>query len=204
MTSLNKIKWALGIALVFLLILTTNLVDRHNFGAVEETLETIYADRLVAHSIIFDLSELLREKEMAYARLSGPDLASATAANQQTIRAAIDRFADTKLTERESLVFERLRESVQHLEEKEDKFLAEDADGALLRQPVTEVRQTLRELSDIQLTEGQRQLSMGRKALGSVHLFTQLEIVALIVLAIIVQFIILYPASLRDEKDSYL
>lgn len=66
MTLFIKIKWVLGIVLVFLLVLTTNLVDRQNFLVVKESMEAIYADRLVAQDIIFDLSKLIWEKEAAY------------------------------------------------------------------------------------------------------------------------------------------
>ncbi|NJB85424.1 hypothetical protein GGR26_001169 [Lewinella marina] len=203
MTLFNKIKWILGVVLVFLLVLTTNLVDRHHFSAMADTVETIYADRLVAHSIIYDLSEQLWQLETAYATREGDRLSRATAATHEEIEEAVDRFAATKLTERESLVFDRLRRGLGDLQEREEALVNGEVGSEVLQAEAAAVRTILRELSDIQLTEGERQLTLGRKALGLVHFFTQVEIVGLVVLAIIVQFIILYPTGEQRDTDTY-
>ncbi len=165
MTLLNKVRWILGIVLVFLLILTTNLVDRQNFTIVRESIETIYADRLVAQNILYDLSNLTWEKE---AGQPGVDA---------RMSEAIDRFSATKLTPREEETFSRLQQHLRTLREGE---------------PLTAIRAELNELSDIQLQEGRRQLSASQQAIGLADLFTRLEIGALVILAIAVQVIILY------------
>lgn len=61
----NKIKWILGISVVFLLIITTNLIDRNNFITVRDSVATIYEDRLIAKDIVFDISLLINEKKLA-------------------------------------------------------------------------------------------------------------------------------------------
>src|SRR5690606_29299306 len=63
----NKIKWILGILMVFVLIITTNLIDRNNFIRVRDSVVTIYEDRLIANDLIFEISKLVQEKEMAVA-----------------------------------------------------------------------------------------------------------------------------------------
>ncbi len=68
MNLFNKIKWILGISLIFLLILMTNLIDRSNFMIVNDSIETLYADRLVAQDIIYSLSKELAKKEVSYAK----------------------------------------------------------------------------------------------------------------------------------------
>lgn len=66
MTLFSKIKWVLGIVLIFVLVITTNLIDRQNFAIVNDSIETIYADRLVAQDIIYDLSSSMQEKKLLY------------------------------------------------------------------------------------------------------------------------------------------
>lgn len=65
MTFLNKIKWILGILLVFVLIVTTNLIDRNNFVRVRDSVVTIYEDRLIAKELIYEMSKLVNTKEIA-------------------------------------------------------------------------------------------------------------------------------------------
>lgn len=65
MTFYNKIKWVLGILMIFILILSTNLIDRNNFIRVEDSVVTIYEDRIIANDLIFDISKSIHEKEIA-------------------------------------------------------------------------------------------------------------------------------------------
>jgi hypothetical protein len=67
MTFYNKIKWVLGILMVFVLIVATNLIDRSNFIQVRDSVVTIYEDRLIANDLIFEISKLVQEKEIAVA-----------------------------------------------------------------------------------------------------------------------------------------
>jgi len=51
----NKVKWVLGILIVFILILATNLIDRNNFIRVKDSVVTIYEDRLIASDLVFEM-----------------------------------------------------------------------------------------------------------------------------------------------------
>ena len=68
MTFFTKIKWVLSVLLVFFLILATNLIDKDNFRRVKNSIVTIYEDRLVANDLIFELSQLVHQKELAAAK----------------------------------------------------------------------------------------------------------------------------------------
>ena len=61
----NKVKWVLGILVVFLLIVATNLIDRNNFVRVRESVETLYEDRLIANDLLFELAKTVQENEIA-------------------------------------------------------------------------------------------------------------------------------------------
>lgn len=61
----NKIKWVLGIFMVFILILATNLIDRNNFIRVKDSVVTIYEDRLIASDLVFDMFKLVKKMEVA-------------------------------------------------------------------------------------------------------------------------------------------
>jgi len=65
----NKVKWILGILMIFILIIATNLIDRNNFLRIKDSLDTIYEDRLIVKDLIFKMSKSVQEKELAVARL---------------------------------------------------------------------------------------------------------------------------------------
>ncbi|MFT4612324.1 MAG: hypothetical protein ACJA1H_000957 [Glaciecola sp.] len=56
----------MGIPIVFVLIVMTNLIYENNFVRVRDTVVTIYEDK-VASDLLFDLSNAIQEKEMAVA-----------------------------------------------------------------------------------------------------------------------------------------
>jgi hypothetical protein len=61
-----------------------------------------------------------------------------------------------------------------------------------LNEQISAIKQILAELSKIQLNEGGRQMSISKKAIDTVELFTQIEIYLLVFLAIIIQIIVMY------------
>jgi len=67
MNTFNKFKWFIAIAVVFLLILATNLADKNYFKQVENSVDNIYSERLLAKELLFDVSRKFHKKELAYA-----------------------------------------------------------------------------------------------------------------------------------------
>ena len=179
--------------MVFLLVLATNLIDRQHFREVKHSMETLYADRLVAQDIIYGISKIMLQKESAYGKLEGSRLADRLAEQDRQIALAINRFSTTRLTEREQFVFIKLQESLADLRSAEKEFSADSEPASTVLQPLAAVHGILDELSAIQMEEGRRQLLMGQKAVSSVDWFTRLEIGVLIVLALAIQLVILYP-----------
>jgi hypothetical protein len=58
----------------------------------------------------------------------------------------------------------------------------------------------LYDLSKVQLKEGKRQMSLSEKTMDTIELFTQVEIIFLIVMAVLIQLIVLYQP--KDKKQS--
>lgn len=199
MSLFNKIKWILGIAVVFLLVIATNLVDRQNFMIIEASIETIYADRIIAQDIIYDISKEVAQKEIGYAKLGPDQLIGRHSSNDDRIEEYIKLFAATKLTAKEKMFFDRLKKSLKDLKSTEASAAPGQESAGKLKTDLLAVREQLDELADIQVEEGKRELYESKKALGSAHLFTQLEIAALIIMAILIQIIILYSPKIDPD-----
>lgn len=196
MAFLTKLKWILGISLVFLLIAATNLVDRSNFVQVKESVVTIYEDRLIAKDLIMDMYKSIQLKKVAILTTDEQFFAQENQAVNGHLNTLIERYEGTRLTDNEEDVFESLKTNIESLLETESDLNvnATQARSKLLA-TIGEIEVNLDDLSDIQISEGRRQVSITKRATDSIELFTQLEIYVLIFLAIVIQVIILYRPS---------
>lgn len=186
-------KWILGIFLVFFLIVATNLIDRDSFIRVKNSIVTIYEDRLIAQGLILELSNLIREKELAIAVSDAAFFEQRNKAVNSEIEVLISRFASTRLTDQENNVFNRLQANLKGLNNLENSpGLMQPDNRNNYKVQIGLIVQNLRELSDIQIEEGRHQTMLGKEAVKTVELYTRLEIYLLIFLAVLVQVLIIY------------
>ena len=195
----NKLKWILGILMVFVLIIATNLIDKNNFVRVRDSVVTIYEDRLVANDLIFEMLKSVQEKELAVAISDSTFFDNINSKVNHNIEALVSRFEETKLTSQEENVFTDLKQNVKLLVDAETKFLNSGyTDNAQIIKHIESLKTNLSDLSKIQLTEGNRQMSISKRALDSVELFTQIEIFILVFLAIVIQIIVMYNPKTKS------
>ena len=195
----NKLKWILGILMVFVLIIATNLIDKNNFVRVRDSVVTIYEDRLVANDLIFEMLKSVQEKELAVAISDSTFFDNKNSKVNHNIEALVSRFEETKLTSQEENVFTDLKQNVKLLVDAETKFLNSGyTDNAQIIKHIESLKTNLSDLSKIQLTEGNRQMSISKRALDSVELFTQIEIFILVFLAIVIQIIVMYNPKTKS------
>lgn len=162
----NKLKWILGIMIVFVLIVTTNLIDRNNFIRVKGSVETLYEDRLKANDLLFDLSQAIQEKEVAILKSDTLFFSARNAALNREIQTYIDQYEQTQLTSDESRLFNKLREDLRVLEKEENAFIGSSySNNSDLLISSTNIKANLKALSKIQLLEGRRQVSISNKAI---------------------------------------
>lgn len=196
----NKIKWVLGILLVFFLIVATNLIDRNNFTRVKDSVVTIYEDRLIAKDIVFELAILVQEKEMANALSDFDFLENQNKTVNEEIDELILKFLDTKLTVDEKRTLDNLQLNLNKLKAYEINTLEQKINNKkLVEAQLIKVKENLYDLSKIQLEEGRRQVFISKEAIDSVEVFTQIEIYLLIFLAILIQIIVIYKP--KDENN---
>jgi len=202
MKLLTKVKWILGICLVFGLIATTNLIDRTNFKRLRESVVSIYENRLVAKDIILDMYKRVQEVEIALVTSDTDFFNSRNAELNGELQELLGRFGETQLTESEQYAFDRLQAHFDDILKIEAELdVSEYAASERLMDKVKEMEADLYTLSDIQVAEGRRQLIFSERANDSIDFFTQIEIGVLILLAIMVQIIILYKPKKEDLYD---
>lgn len=189
----NKVKWVLGITMIFVLVITTNLIDRNNFVRVKDSVVNIYEDRLVAKGLIYKISKSIHKKELAILKNDTAFFQVDNRMINQNIKTNIESFEQTKLTLEEADIFENLKNNLERLNKVEKNYIDyTDKKKSKILNLLNGINKNLDDLSNIQLNEGSRQMSISKKAIENVELFTQLEIYFLIGLAILIQIIIIY------------
>jgi hypothetical protein len=189
----NKVKWVLGILMVFLLIVATNLIDRNNFVRVRESVETIYEDRLIANDLLFELAKTVQEKEIAVLLSDTSFFRKQKEKANTDIQRFIARYEQTKLTKEESLLFDNLKSNIQTILKLEPEFInSHFKNKNEILNHISLVKENLYDLTKIQLNEGGRQMSISKQAIDTVELFTHIEIYFLAFLAIMIQIIVMY------------
>jgi hypothetical protein len=193
MTLFNKIKWILGILMIFVLIIATNLIDRNNYLRVKDSVVTIYEDRLVAKDMIYELLKTVHLKEIATIKSDSAFYAKNNTKTNIEFNLVLERFKDTRLTREEEKVLTQLTEDFEALQSNETAFQTTNyQENEKLLETISQIKEKLHELGKIQVTEGSRQMSISQRAMDSVELFTRIEIYILIALAIIIQIIVIY------------
>ncbi|WP_158839962.1 MCP four helix bundle domain-containing protein [Polaribacter sp. L3A8] len=189
----NKVKWVLGILMVFILIIATNLIDRNNFSRVKDSVVAIYKDRLIAKDLIFKMSNSVQEKELAVVASDSVFFSNRNKKVSQDIQDFVKLFEQTNLTLQEKKIFSDYKNNLEILKSSETNFIqSKFTDKTPLINHISSVKLNLNDLSKIQLDEGKRQMFLSEKAIDSVELFTKIEIYILIFLAILIQVIVIY------------
>lgn len=192
MSIYDKLKWILGITLVFVVILTTNLIDKENFSSLKNAIVSIYEDRVIASDLIFQFSEKVHAKELAHVQQDTSFFNTKNKRINTQIKELITAYHNTKLTREEQQVFQRFLDDLTLLKDLEAKGAPYFKGKGEYRNILHNLNRDLLKLSKIQLKESRRQMFMSQKNINSVELFTQLEIIFLVLLAILIQIIVLY------------
>ncbi|MHB0756026.1 MCP four helix bundle domain-containing protein [Polaribacter sp. M15] len=200
MTVFDKIKWILGVLIIFVLIITTNLIDKDNFTRVKDTAITIYEDRLIAKDLIFKVSNKINTKEVAIVSSDLDFFKHENSSVNKEIDQLLFSFEQTNLTTEESYVFNNLKEQISALTKLENASLNDvnSANRKNYLNIILQIKKSLKNLSEIQIREGGRLMSVSKKALSTIELFTQIEIYFLVFLAVIVQIIIIYNPKKKE------
>jgi hypothetical protein len=197
MTLFSKIKWVAAILLVFLIVLITNLIDRDHYKKLSYAVTTMYEDRLVAKDLLFDMSSIIQKKKMAAVTLDTAFYKVSNDVLDTELDHLMVEYNITKLTNKEKVAFKLLQKDVASLREKERNLSS--SNKAQIIQHIEDLEKHLYTLSKIQVQEGRRQLSISQSSKDSLNLFTQVEVIFLIVTAVLIQVIIFYKPKSTAE-----
>ena len=189
LTVSNRIKIGFAFAIVFLLVLATNRLDKRRFDRINESLTSIYEDRLVAKGHLYQLSSVFHKKEKAL--LSDSQNAKDVMAQSNIDQLILDYNA-TKLTNEEKAVFNKFRQDYEALRVIENT--SSDIDSASnkskMKMHLNRIQEDLDNLAKIQISEGESLTKFAQNSFDTSDTMSKIEIAVILLIGIVVQFII--------------
>ena len=187
----DKLKWLLIIGVVFTLVLATNLIDRRNFRNINNSVVSLYEDRLVVKNTILDMATAINQKEVAFLT---KDTVSIKANNHRltdALKNDLGNFNPSSVTASEVESLDQLKNNLDAMF-KAEAALLENEFSSLddYKKIIERVNENMDVLAHIQMKEGKKQLITSQRNMAAVELFTQLEIIFLVLFAAIALIII--------------
>lgn len=212
----RKIKTALLLAAIFVLLFLKNSMDSRTVAELGASFSSVYEDRLLVESYIYRMSDhLFRKKIMIDSVASAQDallIRPTIMLYNDTIRSIIVAYEKTKLTEMEEIYFNDFRENVTRLIGLENTYF----DGASTEIRTGEVKElldaqfndafaNLHLLSGIQLTEGKLLNDYSKKIVAGSEILTKFEIgilvaVGLMIMVLVFESTSVFSKSVRDQS----
>lgn len=190
----NKFKICCVLIVIIVLVLLNNLRSRKNISRLDESVSSIYQDRLLPATYLYEISNRLYQKRLMLEEKAGlpEDWMARKTARDGEIDSLVQAYDSTYLTKNEQTLWLRFKEQLQRYSRLESaSFTLATGPGGLsvdgevsldegFRQTVT----LLNNLTEIQVGEGKNlQTGSHNIASGSV-LSSHLEMTLLIVLGV--------------------
>lgn len=197
----QKIKAACSLAIIFILVIATNLIDRNHFAELQESFSSVYKDRLLVENYIFKLSGLVHQKHMLLHDTTTLER------EQLQINRAIDTllvaYEKTRYTQKETELFNAFKSALAQLQQLEHQYATADNSSVLkskIESKNIQLISLLEGLSNIQMEEGKRLINQSNEVINTSHSISRVEIILLVVIGIFAQALVLASKSLKPKK----
>ena len=123
MNLLTRFKWVLIVAVVFTLVLATNLIDKRVFRNINESIVSVYEDRLVVKNIILDMATAINQKEVAFLTRDTAFIATDNEAFTNALKEDIQALEETILLDKEVELLNLLKKNMAVMLHEEEKLM---------------------------------------------------------------------------------
>ncbi|MGB7395906.1 MAG: hypothetical protein WA913_16085 [Pricia sp.] len=204
----QRIQIGLVLAMAFLLVLGSNRLDQRHFTKIQNTVKSVYDDRVVVQDFIFQLNNIVHQKELRLAKGNGNLL---DGRQNDKIATLLKDFKATQLTIKESRLLEDLIGQSEKLRGLESEAVGESSNlsapsKANLERTLADMGQSLVGLAEVQLNEGELMTELSQKSLGVNIMLSQLEVAFMIVMGVGILFLVFYPSRtgrpIREQINS--
>ncbi|RYC50115.1 hypothetical protein DN53_07055 [Flagellimonas olearia] len=177
-----------------MLVLASNLLDRKYFSTIQETVKSIYDDRIVVQDYIYQLQDMAHEKEIAF--IKGENLEE-----NKDIKVLLNDFSKTKLTRDEARLLKQLDHQFSGLEPLElaiSTKTVSQAEKVKALDQLDRIHKTLDGLEKIQLEQGGVLTQLSEKNLRVNKMLSNLEIAFLTIIGVSILILVFYPVKVLE------
>ncbi|MBV6640522.1 MAG: MCP four helix bundle domain-containing protein [Cyclobacteriaceae bacterium] len=182
-----------GIVMIVVLGLLILLVFSHrrNLSDLQDSFSSIYSDRLVATDHIYELSQLISNKKMLIDR-SDDDITRRVIHIDDTIQQMLTKYEKTYLTDEESALLSGLKDRIRISQQYEQQLIKLSPSDQSVELKVELAHQYdlillgLKQLSKLQLNEGQLLAEESKRIVASDTIAFRLEIGLFLILGLLV------------------
>ncbi len=195
----NKLTAAILLFGLIGVVCSNNLFERNNAEKINATITTIFDDRFMVESYIFQYSSFIYQiKEI----LDNPNYTTAekkelNRAPLQGISLLNDAYKKTKFTKEEIIYFDQFIDLCNKISNNIN--IGKTADGTKFSNEALDI---LENLSTIQIYEAKMQLTRANKLFHFGSMSSQFELAILIIIGLIIQALIFASKSLNLNKSS--
>ncbi|QQS28715.1 MAG: MCP four helix bundle domain-containing protein [Sphingobacteriales bacterium] len=210
----QQTKFALFLALVFVVIFVINRMDNSNVEELGTSFSEVYEDRLLVESYIYHISDNLYRKKMAidncYNSNNFGRLDTLTVQYNTIIGGYIAAYDKTKLTVLENEIFNQFKAQIIDLNELERQYIHSAATTfseessqikSRLDESFNKILEQLQKLSGIQIAIGKDLNDNSQKIIAGNNILTRFELAILMIIAIVMQIFIFASKTLRSASN---
>jgi hypothetical protein len=209
-TRKSKIKVAIVLTVLIVMIFGKNVLERRNFNELGNSFVSFYEDRLVVESYIFSISEkLFRIKLLVNHCQFESDYSHAVEdiiAYETDILNLVKDFEDTKLTIAEAEFLTDFKKIVQEnlrIADYQSLYSSETGINAVkvkeYNSYIEKAILDLEKLSLIQIEEGKKLANNSDKVVNRSQIWSQFEVAALIILIVVIYLLIYNSKSVKSN-----
>lgn len=183
----RRINTIFSLAVVFLLVLATNRIDKHQFEEVQETVNELFKDRVMVQDYIFKIAKKIHKTQLA--------VNTGTTTGKITLQAEIDELLtaieETKLTRTEADLLIRIDKELTDLSKLSIQS-GNTEDINTFNKRIARLDAHLENLSAVQISESRNLTKSAEKSLYISGLIAKAEIFFIICIGLVMQFLIFY------------
>lgn len=201
LTVLQRISVGLILAIAFLLVLGSNRLDKQHFSTIQNTVNSVYKDRVVVQNLIYEASTIFHKKELRYSLDKTNPAVHAT--ENQKLENILVEFRQTELTSKEYNLLLELTASFEEFLPLENHLtntaMTEPKKIAILA-AINAMEQQLHGLGKIQLEESEHLTELSNKSLDMNILMSRLELGFMAGIGITMMALIFYPLKKKGAS----
>ncbi|ALI98497.1 hypothetical protein DC20_05295 [Rufibacter tibetensis] len=191
---------------MLVLVLAKNMMDSKNVTKLGTSFATVYEDRLLVESYIYQLSgHLYQKKMMIEAGFHAQDfsvLPEKLKQNNAAISGLLVEYGKTQLTKEEAVYFRSFKHNLAKLRGLESQLMLLSANGqetvqikSLLDKQYEGASEHLNRLSHIQVAEGKRLNEQSKQIIAGSAILTQFELILVIAIGVMIQMLVFASKS---------